>query len=265
MNDQNPSISIVTVCYNSAATIAETVQSVRDQTYSRLEHLIIDGNSKDTTVEIVKKVSQGSPHKTQIVSESDRGMYDAMRKGIAMATSDVVAILNSDDCLASNDTIANIAAAFSSDIEVLIGDVTMEDGTHPGRPVRFYSAANFRPQNLRRGIMPPHAGFYARRELFERLGSYDPSYRLAGDFELMIRFFLKYPCRFKHFPEVVARMKMGGASNQGIGSRIRLNQEVLRALNQHGFPSNWFKLLSKIPGKLLQYVIRPSRTRAGRS
>lgn len=258
MSDSRPSISIVTVAFNSASTIAETIQSVREQTYSKVEHILVDGKSTDETLAIMRTNTEASPHRVQIVSEKDKGMYDAMRKGIALATSDVVAILNSDDCLASRDVLEKIANAFSDDVEALIGDVTMEDGTRPGRPVRFYSAEGFAPRDLKRGIMPPHAGFYARRSLFAQLGSYDPSYRLAGDFELMVRFFLKYPLRFQHFPGVVVRMKTGGVSNQGIGSRIRLNREVLRALNDHGFPSNWLSLLSKIPGKLLQYVRRPS-------
>lgn len=250
-------ISIITVCRNVAGTIADAVRSVRAQTYSNLELIVVDGASTDETVQVVRRETRDFPHLFRLISEPDRGMYDALRKGVAAATGDVVGILNADDFMESPEAIGFVAAAFDSETDAVIGDVVMAAAADPLRIVRYYSARNFKREKLLRGEMPPHAGFYARRELFEKIGSYSADYRLAGDFELMVRFFLKYPLRFKYLPRVIVRMRTGGMSNRSIKSRLRLNQEVIRALRDNGFPSGWFRLLMKVPAKVLQYFVRP--------
>jgi glycosyltransferase involved in cell wall biosynthesis len=249
---KGPSISIITACYNSASTIGDTIRSVQSQSYNDVEHIVVDGGSKDETVSFARSLLAQSPRKHIIISEPDRGMYDAMRKGIDASSGDVVAVLNSDDRFESNETLEHVARAFTQDVDVLLGDVVITESDFQ-RVLRYYSASRFQPSDLLRGIMPPHAGFYARRALFERFGSYNPAYRYAGDFELITRFLLKEKTAFKHLPEVLVRMRTGGLSNRSLRHRYELNREVIRALRENGYSAGWLSILSKIPGKLLQY------------
>lgn len=250
-----PSVSIVTVFFNTEATIRDTVRSVMNQTHP-VEYIVVDGASQDGTVDVVRELLSQSTLNYQIISERDRGMYDAMRKGIAASHGDVVAILNADDRFESNESVEKVASAFAPDIDVVIGDVIITDQDF-GKVLRYYSASAFRPEDLTRGIMPPHAGFYARRHLFEKLGSYTPDYRYAGDFELILQFLLKARVKLRYLPEILVRMRTGGLSNRSLRHRFNLTKEVLRALKENGYPSSWLLVLSKIPGKLFQYFRRP--------
>lgn len=256
---KSPSISLVTVCYNSESTIADTIRSVLNQSHRPLEYVLIDGKSKDSTLQVIKKELKKTPKgiKTKVISEKDSGIYDAMSKGIRLATGDVIAILNADDCLAYNDALKDIGAHFNRETECILSDVIMCDENDWSKIIRYYRANQFKPNQLLRGIMPPHAGFYAKRKLFEKYGSYKSDYRLAGDFELMVRFFLNQGIQFEYLPKTVVKMRVGGTSNVSLKNRIRLNQESLKALKENGHPSSWIRILSKVPGKLLQYVVRP--------
>lgn len=256
---KSPSVSIITACYNSGATIGDTIQSVIGQSYENLEYIVVDGSSKDNTVEVARGLLTGSRTKHRIISEPDRGMYDAMRKGIENSTGEIVAILNADDRFETPESVLKAAAAFTPDVDVILGDVVITDESFT-RILRYYSARDFKTDDLLRGIMPPHAGFYARRDLFVKFGSYRSDYRYAGDFELIVRFLLKERARYRHLPEVLVRMRTGGLSNRSLRHRYELNREVLRALRDNGLPASWPRLLSKIPGKLFQYLLRPNRT-----
>ncbi len=250
------SVSIITACYNSAQTIRDTIASVREQTYPHLEYIIVDGGSPDGTAAVCREALKGYSRPWDVISERDKGMYDAMAKGIARATGDVVAVLNADDRFEAPESVAKMAAAFSPDVQVLLADVVIADASLR-KVIRYYSAASFQAKDLLRGIMPPHAGFYARRALFQEWGSYRHDYKYAGDFELITRFLLKHKVPFKHIPETIVRMRTGGLSNRSLRHRYELNREVLRGLRENGFPAGWLRLLSKIPGKLIQYWIRP--------
>ncbi len=251
-----PTVSIITACFKSEKTIGDTIRSVLAQTYP-VEYIIVDGASPDGTVSAARAALEGAKISYRIISEPDRGMYDAMRKGISQASGEVVAILNADDRFETPESVEKIMRVFSPDIDVVLADVVITDGNFD-RILRYYSARSFEPSQLLRGIMPPHAGFYARRAMFERLGSYKADYRYAGDFELITRFLLKGNLRWVHLPEVVVRMRTGGLSNRSLRHRFELNREVIRALRENGFPGSWGLVLSKIPGKLLQYLLRPA-------
>ena len=245
-------ISVVTVCYNSAATIADTLASVAVQRGCEVEHIIIDGASKDDTLAIVKQF----PHVAMCVSERDRGIYDAMNKGVARATGDVVALLNADDIYAHENILSYVAQQFQEHaIEALLGDVVFFKPEQPDKITRRYDSSQFSPAKIAWGWMPAHPGLFLKREVYERVGPFKTDYRIAGDFDFVARAFSQ-PLAYKHVPEIVVKMRAGGASTGGLKSTILLNKEVMRACRENGIRTNWFKLLSKYPAKLAELVRR---------
>ena len=230
-------ISLITACYNGAGTIRTAIESVLSQKGVDIEYIVVDGGSKDGTVDIIKEYSTRSTCSTRLIfkwiSEKDRGMYDAINKGIKMATGDVVGILNADDVLASDDTLAKIA-------------------TRKAKSVRYCSAAKWRPWMFRFAAMVPHPSFYVRRECFERLGGYSLDYRICADFELELRYLYLAKLKAAYLPECVVVMRMGGMSTAGWRSNIVINREDLRALRSHGvwscLPLIYLKYLFKIWG-----------------
>ena len=196
-------VSIITVAFNSAATIAHCMQSVLDQSYSNIEYIVVDGLSKDNTLNIVREFEPLFAGKMRWISENDNGIYDAMNKGLHMATGDVVGILNSDDFFTDNDVIEKVAQAFTDDkIDAVYGDVHFVRETNLSRCVRYYSSAGFRPWWLRFGIMPAHPSFYARKEVFQKAGLYKTDYKIGGDFEMMVRLFKRFDIKTKYLPMV---------------------------------------------------------------
>ena len=286
-------ISLITACYNSAATIRTAIESVLSQKGVDVEYIVVDGGSTDGTVDIIKEFEVrslewrsegvGNTFEFKWLSEKDRGMYDAINKGIKMATGDVVGILNADDVLADDDTLAHIAQAFdpskqtplnsstppphhsptpplthSSTIDCVYADIRfVKDGEsveelRSAKTVRYCSAARFRPWMFRFAVMVPHPSFYARRECFDRLGDYSLDYRICADFELVLRFLGIAKLRAAYLPECVVLMRMGGASTAGWRSNVEINREDLRALRSHGIwsclPLIYLKYLFKIWG-----------------
>ena len=281
-------ISLITACYNSAKTIKTTMESVLSQKGVGIEYIIVDGGSNDGTVDIIKEfaarpVRPDSPSCPVIkwLSERDRGMYDAINKGIKMATGDVVGILNADDVLASDDTLAHIAEQFShkeqerqeivenrSDlistvsnnkcIDALYADIRFVkegetvEALRGAKTVRYCSAAKWRPWMFRFAAMVPHPSFYVRRECFERLGGYSLDYRICADFELELRYLYFAKLRAAYFSECVVVMRMGGMSTAGWRSNVLINREDLRALRANGIwsclPLIYLKYLFKIWG-----------------
>ena len=258
-------ITLITACYNSASTIRTAIDSVLSQKGVDIEYIVVDGGSKDGTVEILKgyekkflNLSTFQPFNFRWLSEKDSGMYDAINKGIKMATGDVVGILNADDVLASDDTLAHIAAAFTPETEALYADirfVTTGDSVavlREAKTVRYCSAAKWKPWMFRFAAMVPHPSFYARRECFERLGYYSLDYRICSDFELELRFLKLAKLRSTYLPECVVVMRMGGASTAGWRSNVEINREDLRALRSHGIwsclPLIYLKYLFKVWG-----------------
>ena len=278
-------ISLITACYNSAGTLRTAIESVLPQRGVDIEYIVVDGGSKDGTVDIIKEFEVwslewrrggvGNTFEFKWLSEKDRGMYDAIDKGIKMATGDVIGILNADDVLASDDTLAHIAQAFApskqttlnsstpplhhsptvdcvyADIR-FVSDAGSVEELRSAKTVRYCSAARFRPWMFRFAVMVPHPSFYVRRECFDRLGDYSLDYRICADFELVLRFLGIAKLRSAYLPECVVLMRMGGASTAGWRSNVEINREDLRALRSHGIwsslPLIYMKYLFKIWG-----------------
>ena len=252
-------VSLITACYNSAGTIRTAIESVLEQKGVVVEYIVVDGGSNDGTVDIVKEyASRPDGPVIKWISERDRGMYDAINKGIAMATGDIVGILNADDVLASPDTLAHIAAAFTPGIDALYADIRFVregetvDALRGAPTVRYCSAAKWKPWMFRFGAMVPHPSFYVRRECFARLGGYSLYYRICADFELELRYLYLAKLKAVYLPECVVVMRMGGASTAGWSSNVEINLEDLRALRANGvwscLPLIYLKYLFKIWG-----------------
>lgn len=244
-------ISIITVAFNAATTLADTLQSVAAQTHPDVEHIVVDGASTDGTLDIVAR--HGS-HIARLVSEPDKGIYDAMNKGVGLVTGDVVAFLNADDMYAHNDVVADVASIMEQErLDALFGDAVFFDTQNPSRVLRRYNSGRFLPEKLAWGWMPAHPTLFLRREVFERVGPFRTDYKIAGDFDFIARAFWRQPLRYWYLPEILVRMRTGGISTSGWRSTLLLNKEVLRACRENGIPTHWLKLLSKYPFKLLEY------------
>jgi len=243
-------ISIITATYNSEAHIADCVKSVNSQTYDNIEHIIIDGASKDNTVKII----EGTPNRvTKIVSEPDKGIYDAMNKGIRMATGDVIGILNSDDFFTSDDVIEEVVDTFNNnDIDALYGDVHFVDPNDLNKCVRYYSSAIFKPSLFRFGFMPAHPSFYMKRECYEKHGLYALDYKIASDYDLLIRYLYTERISYKYLKKDFVTMRTGGVSTENFNSRVTLNREIVKACKKYGIKTNMFLLSLKYLYKIFE-------------
>jgi glycosyltransferase involved in cell wall biosynthesis len=245
-------VSIITVTYNSAATIAGCIASVNEQTYPDIEHLVIDGASKDNTVDIIRNMPNRVSH---LVSEPDKGIYDAMNKGIALATGDVIGILNSDDFYSTPDAIAKIVSVFEKgQVDGVYGDICFVRPENLNKVVRYYSARWFNPSLFRFGFMPPHPSIYIRRRCFQELGYYKADYKIAADYELLIRFLKVNRIKTRYLNFCVVTMRTGGDSTRNLKSNWILNKEIVRACRENGIYTNMlilmFKYVFKISGVL---------------
>lgn len=247
-------ISIITVSYNSAATIAATLCSVATQTYTEIEHLIIDGQSSDKTDQVV----HAHAHKKLIFSsEPDKGIYDAMNKGVQRATGDVIGILNSDDFYVNENVLNEVAAAFSNDpaLDVVLGDVDFVKNGDLKHPIRKYRATGFKTWMFRFGFMPPHPAVFVRKTAYERIGNYKTGYKIAADFDFLLRLLLidgaKYQATGKHW----VRMLTGGASTSGWRSNFVITNEMQRSLLENKVFSSIPMLLLRLPVKFFCQVI----------
>lgn len=249
-----PTISVITVCFNSADTLAEALQSVADQTWPHIEHIVIDGASHDGTPAIL---AQYRKHLAHVVSEPDKGIYDAMNKGLARYQGDIVCFLNADDQYASPHVLADVAKLMSEHrLDVLMGDVAFFHPDNPDKVVRRYRSDRFRPDLLAYGWMPAHPALFMCRSVAERVGKFKTNYRIAGDFDFIARTFADKSLRYRHVPDVLVHMRTGGASTAGLRAKLLLNREVLRACRENGIRTNMLKILSKYPAKLLELVIK---------
>lgn len=240
-------ISIITCTYNSAATVADTIRSVNRQTYPDIEHIIVDGLSKDDTLEVVKA---NSTNRQRIISEKDNGIYDAFNKGIRAATGDIIGVLNSDDFYTGEDIVSRIAGAFKgSAVDAVYGDVHFVNHDNLNKPVRYYSSASFRPWMMRMGFMFAHPSFYVKKSLYDELGLYRTDFRIASDFELLLRFIYKTRINTKYIPMDFVTMRTGGASTESLNSKNIINRECLQACRDNGIYSNmplmWCRLAIK--------------------
>lgn len=232
-------ISIITTTYNSGATVKDTLESVLRQTFQDYELIIKDGGSKDDTLAICRKYEPLFEGKMRIVSEPDKGIYDAMNTGISLATGDVVGTLNSDDFFTSDDILQRVADKLEDpDLDAVYGDIHYVSPQNLRKCVRYYSSKKFTRELIRYGYMPAHPSFYCRRELFDKFGLYDTQYRIASDFDLMVRFIYLGNIRMKYLPVDFVTMRIGGASTSGMKSHLRVVKEHQHSLKKHGVNSN---------------------------
>lgn len=253
-------ISVVTVTFNSGKTVEDTIKSVLSQEYKDYEYLVVDGGSKDNTVEIIKKYEPLFEGRMRWISEKDKGMYDGINKGIKMATGDVVGIINSDDFYHRTDIFDKINEAFSENserlevreerdevreerfvnckkgdrVEAIYGDVRFVNPDNLEKTVRYYSSKNWKPWRFRFGFMPAHPSFFTLRENFEKYGYYQYDYHIGADYELLIRHLYTNKVPAKYIPLDFMKMRTGGRSTEGIKANIRLNKEIVRACAENG-------------------------------
>lgn len=247
-------ISIVTVCYNSAATLGDTLASVAAQDHTDVEHIVIDGGSADGTRELVKREGR---HVKVFVSEPDKGIYDAMNKGIRLASGDIIGTLNADDFYANSMVLSQIEREMvQGQLDAIFGDVMFFASDRPEVNLRRYSSRRFSPERIAWGWMPAHPTLFLRREVFQRFGLFRTDFRIAGDYEFAARIFKGANLRYRYLPEVLVRMRTGGVSTGGLRSTLLLNREVLRACRENGIRTNLLMLLSKYPIKALEYFLK---------
>ena len=232
-------ISIVTATYNSGKTVRDTFKSVLMQNYDNYELIVVDGGSKDDTVEIIRLYELIFDGRMKWISEPDRGIYDAMNKGIAMATGDVVGILNSDDFYTSYGILRKVANAMQDkNIDAVYGDVHYVHDNDLEKCVRYYSSKPFRRMWMRFGFMPAHPSFYCRREVYERYGTFDLSYKVAADFECLLRLIFVHRIRTKYLPVDFVTMRTGGASTRGFASHKQIMRDHQLAFKRNSVYSN---------------------------
>lgn len=228
-------ISVITATYNSGRTIGDTLESVLRQTYSDVELIVVDGASRDDTMDVVRRYEPRFGGRLRWTSEPDRGIYDAMNKGIARATGDVIGILNSDDFYTSDTVLERVAEAMAGgDVDAVYGDIHYVRDGDLRRCVRYYSSRPFRRWMMRLGFMPAHPSFYCRREVYERCGTFDTTYRVAADFENLLRLIYVNRIKTRYLPVDFVTMRTGGASTSGLSSHRQIMRDHLRALHSNG-------------------------------
>ena len=243
-------ISIITATYNSAATVRDTLACIAEQQYDNIEHIIVDGLSKDNTLAIVKEFA----HVANVISEKDKGIYDAMNKGVQMATGDVIGILNSDDFYTGPSILAKVAAAFEDPaVEAVYGDLQYVNPANVQVIIRTWKSGTFQKKYLYYGWMPPHPTFFVRRHIYEKCGLFNTTLRSAADYELMLRVLLKYNTRVQYIPEVLVKMRAGGMSNASLKNRVRANKEDAMAWKLNDLKPFFFTMWLKPLRKVLQF------------
>lgn len=248
-------VSIITATYNSSAHIADCVESVNNQTYNDIEHIIIDGASKDNTLDIIKSI----PNRVvKIVSEPDKGIYDAMNKGIKAATGDLIGILNSDDFFANPDVISEIAKEFQDDasLEGVYTNLYYVNQDNPNQIIRHWVSNSFKKGSFFKGWHPPHPTLYLRKEVYEKYGLFNLDFSLSADFELMLRFFEKDKIKTKYLPITTIRMRLGGATSKNWENIKKQNIQCVEAFRVNGLKPPLFYTLYRILPKLLQFFKR---------
>jgi len=253
MHEAGVKISVITAVYNSQNVLQDALLSSLSQSYPHVERIIMDGASSDGTMALVNRYSD---QLDVIVSELDSGMYDALNKGIACARGDVVGFLHADDVYADSGVLARVAAAFADpEVDAVYGDLVYVRRNNPSQILRYWKAGEYTPEKLKHGWMPPHPTFYVRRSVYEQLGGFDLSYRIAADYDCMLRFLSRGALRCMYIPEVLVKMRAGGVSNRSLGNILRKSSEDYRALKFNSI-GGMFSLLQKNLGKFGQFVRR---------
>lgn len=225
-------ISVITACFNSQKTIAEAIESLKRQSWPFIEHLVIDGASQDASVAIASKtLGDGDV----LISEPDRGIFDALNKGLQRASGDVIGFLNSDDLFAHDNVLCRVAACFNDpNVGAVYGDLQYVDADDTERVIRYWKSGTFSRRKLQRGWMPPHPSFFMRREFYEDLGGFDPAYRISGDYDSLLRYLSSEMFSVVYLPEVLVKMRVGGASNGSLKAILRKSSEDIKAMRNNG-------------------------------
>lgn len=250
----NPKISIITAGYNSAGTIRDTLDCVANQTYNNIEHLIIDGDSKDDTLKIVEEF----PHVAKVVSEPDRGIYDAMNKGIKLATGDIIGILNSDDFYADTEVLEKVVAKMEEEqVDSLYADLVYVEQEDTDTVVRYWKSRTQTEKGWLRGWMPPHPTFFVRKEVYADYGTFDLDLKSAADYEFMLRVLYKHKVSSVYLPQVIVKMRAGGQSNANLRNRILANKEDKLAWAKNGLKKGMLTTYLKPVRKIGQFFRSP--------
>jgi glycosyltransferase involved in cell wall biosynthesis len=224
-------LTLLTACYNSAATVGDTLRSVNAQTYGNIEHIIIDGASKDNTVQICNDLGERI---AKVISEPDKGIYDAYNKGLTYATGEIIGFINSDDYYCSADVAASVMKVFEDPlIDACHADLVYVDPINTGKIERHWKSKPITPSALRRGFIPAHPTVFVRREVYDRVGNFDLTYRLAADYEFLLRTFYTHQVRSAYVPEIWVRMRSGGATGGSMQSILKQNNEIRAAQEKH--------------------------------
>ena len=241
-------LSIITAVYNREATVAQAIASVAAQSHGNVEHLIIDGASTDGTLDAVRRLARPG---MRVISEPDRGIYDALNKGIRAASGEVVGLVHSDDFFAHDRVLEKVAFAFATTgADAVYGDLDYVAAADTSKIIRHWKSGEFKPQRLARGWMPPHPTLFVRRDAMMRLGLYDTEYRIAADYEAILRWFGKGGLSLVYVPDVLVKMRVGGESNRSLERILRKSREDYRALRSNGvggMRALAWKNLSKLP------------------
>ncbi len=245
-------ISIITTTYNSASTVRDTLESVVNQSYNNIEHIIIDGNSKDDTLNIIAEF----PHVAKVVSEPDKGIYDAMYKGIKLATGDVVVMLNSDDFYEHDQVIKTIANCFEMQpqIDIVYGNIYYVNHSDTNKIIRKVRSKPYYDNFFEDGEIVPHPTFFAKRKIYQQLGEYASNFEFVADYEYTIRALKIHKFKTYYLDEFLVKMRMGGATTKNIGSILKVNQEILRAFKKNNLKTGVSFLTKRIYKKLSQFV-----------
>lgn len=248
-------ISVITACYNSAKTIRRTLKSVNYQSHSNVEHIIVDGYSDDSTLDIIRKYGK---RVRKVISEPDSGIYDAMNKGIAAATGDVIGFLHSDDCYQHEDVLKKYKGVFEdNEIDACYSDLVYTSRDDNSRVIRFWKSRAYEPGLCRKGWVPAHPTFYARSHVYEKYGKYDTSFPIEADFEMLFRLLEVHRINTCYMPEVTVRMSLGGESSVNLKNYIKGNWEALRSCHKHGYPAGLLFVIRKLMLKVPQFINRP--------
>lgn len=246
-------ISIITATYNSSATVGDTLSCIKEQTHPDVEHIIVDGGSSDNTLGIVRQFA----HVARMVSEKDKGIYDAMNKGIGLASGDVVGILNSDDVYADAFVLSEVAKAFEDpSVQALYADLQYVYPDDLSRVQRTWRSGRFKKENFYFGWMPPHPTFFVRREVYDKSGLFNLELRSAADYELMLRILVKMGISAFYLPRVIVKMRAGGVSNASLANRLRANREDRLAWKLNDLRPYFFTLYLKPLRKIHQFIIK---------
>ena len=248
-------ISVITVVRNNADTIADTLRSIAVQTHPDIEHIVIDGASTDGTLEIVKRLGT---RVAKILSEPDHGIYDAMNKGIALATGDVIGFLNADDVYANDGVLTQVAQVMGdSSTDACYADLVYVDRKDTDRIVRYWKSRPYEAGLFEKGWLPAHPTFFARRSAYRQFGDFDTRFRIVADFELTMRFLRVHRLRSAYVPRVWVRMRLGGVSNRRLSNIVKGNLEAWRACRQHALRVSPLFILRKVLSRVPQFFARP--------